>query len=628
MNFLPMNKAPYAVMLAALVLSSLTGCGRKEITVLQRKEAANLASEAQFASTLRDYARAEGLYAKAAELCPDNGEYWVVLGVTRKRLKDNSGAKKAYENAVDAYGDVPPNSTCDVWLDHTVRHTVADWKDRFRGRLTRERLSSRFLADARDLLIWLPPSYSTEPTRRFPVIVLHDGANVFDPSTSPLSQVDWAADEWVSRLALEGVPRHAAVTRPRMILEIHASPDVVLLPLHGSEIAVAAIGHDGDDACGPSLGDGLLREVHRAPHVRAARVPDVEALFAREAIGHVPTVFGRHREDLVGHVRVVDRRHERRRHVLETFETVQRRLMDLVVTPGNGRLARVASQILDALRARGRTPVRVVLDAGAAHNHRELLELADKHPNQVLLVRTPRRPAYRKTWQALPEHLFISYKEPGRYKGAAPKLIHVAETTTPLRAGKNARVRQVRTLVAREEGRSGKDRWHALFVFRDNATPALDLIREFRARQHHEQTYRILLHDAFVDAAPSGYDKRSPNPDRPGFHRNAITLYAWLAGLAVNTLRSFTAALPERFKLAHPRTLRRWWLNFPADLYLSKKVLFVILHPHWQRSWWQQHIQHLNAKKLRVPWLKERLVLFSLDTLPAAESPFDPSEGT
>lgn len=105
MHLIPMNKAPYAVMLAALVLSSLTGCGRKEITALQRKEAANLASEAQFASTVRDFARAEGLYTKAAELCPDNGEYWVVLGVTRKRLKDNSGAKKAYEKAVDAYGD-------------------------------------------------------------------------------------------------------------------------------------------------------------------------------------------------------------------------------------------------------------------------------------------------------------------------------------------------------------------------------------------------------------------------------------------------------------------------------------------------------------------------------------------
>ncbi|CAN5673869.1 alpha/beta hydrolase-fold protein [soil metagenome] len=113
--------------------------------------------------------------------------------------------------AVDAYGDVPPNSPCEVWLDHTIRHTVADWKDRYRGRLTRERIPSRALADARDVLIWLPPSYSTETFRRFPIVVLHDGANVFDPTTSPLSGVDWAADEWITLLASEGVLPEAIV---------------------------------------------------------------------------------------------------------------------------------------------------------------------------------------------------------------------------------------------------------------------------------------------------------------------------------------------------------------------------------------------------------------------------------
>jgi hypothetical protein len=308
-----------------------------------------------------------------------------------------------------------------------------------------------------------------------------------------------------------------------------------------------------------------------------------------------------------------------------SFETLQRTLLDLVVTPGNGRLARVASKLLSALRSRCRARVRVVLDAGAAHSHRELLELADKLQNQVLLVRTPRRSAYLNRWKALPEHLFSSYEEPGRYKAAPPKRIHVAETTTPLRADKHSPVRHVRTLVAREEKRRGKDRWHALFVFRDNATPALTLIQEFRARQHHEQTYRILLHDAFIDTVPSGYFKHSPNPDRPGFRKGAITLYAWLAGLALNALRSFSSALPPQFHLAHPRTLRRWWLHFPADLYLSDKVLFVILRPHWHRSWWQQHIEHLNAKKIRVPWLGDRLVLYSLDALPKAEPPSDPS---
>jgi len=107
--------------------------------------------------------------------------------------------------AVDAFGNVPPNLAHDVWLGETVRHTVADWKDRYAGRLTREWLHSHALADGRDLLIWLPPAYAAEPGRRFPLLVMHDGDNVFNPATSPLTGVDWAADEWVWHLAREGV---------------------------------------------------------------------------------------------------------------------------------------------------------------------------------------------------------------------------------------------------------------------------------------------------------------------------------------------------------------------------------------------------------------------------------------
>ena len=105
------------------------------------------------------------------------------------------------KEAVDAWGNVPDNQRHDVWLDATLRHTVADWKDRYRGRLTTDHITSRLLAGERRLLIWLPTGYPTLTERRFPVIVFHDGANVFDPQTSPLSGVDWAADEWVSLLA-------------------------------------------------------------------------------------------------------------------------------------------------------------------------------------------------------------------------------------------------------------------------------------------------------------------------------------------------------------------------------------------------------------------------------------------
>lgn len=86
-----------------LLLGFTAGCGPK-ITTLQRKEAASLVSEAQFASTMRDWARAEELMAKAVKLCPDNGEYWLNLGSFRRRLDNLNGARSAYESAVKAYG--------------------------------------------------------------------------------------------------------------------------------------------------------------------------------------------------------------------------------------------------------------------------------------------------------------------------------------------------------------------------------------------------------------------------------------------------------------------------------------------------------------------------------------------
>lgn len=115
------------------------------------------------------------------------------------------------KEAVDAYGNVPENCSHDVWLDGTRHHTVADWKDRYRGRLTCERLHSRVLAGERELLIWLPLGYATDHDRRFPLIVLHDGANVFDPATSPVSGADWAADEWVNLLSSHGAMPEAIV---------------------------------------------------------------------------------------------------------------------------------------------------------------------------------------------------------------------------------------------------------------------------------------------------------------------------------------------------------------------------------------------------------------------------------
>ncbi|WP_437580497.1 hypothetical protein [Sorangium sp. So ce887] len=109
----------------------------------------------------------------------------------------------------------------------------------------------------------------------------------------------------------------------------------------------------------------------------------------------------------------------------------------------------------------------------------------------------------------------------------------------------------------REHAMKGKDRWHALFVLHDNTTPALELLHEYRTRQHHEQGHRIGVHDLWIDTSASGCPERG-RPDRPGFRQGPLALCAWIAALAWDALRALGDALPPRFHFAHPRTLRRW----------------------------------------------------------------------
>ncbi len=74
---------------------------------------------------------------------------------------------------------------------------------------TRERMTSRYV-DPRRVDVWLPPSYGRDPTRRYPVLYMHDGQNLFDPALSYIG-VDWGIDETLTRLAADGKLREAIV---------------------------------------------------------------------------------------------------------------------------------------------------------------------------------------------------------------------------------------------------------------------------------------------------------------------------------------------------------------------------------------------------------------------------------
>jgi predicted alpha/beta superfamily hydrolase len=68
------------------------------------------------------------------------------------------------------------------------------------GTIRRHRaFPSKVLRNRRDVLVYLPPGYSRFSRKRYPVLYLHDGQNVFDAATS-FAGVEWGVDETAQRL--------------------------------------------------------------------------------------------------------------------------------------------------------------------------------------------------------------------------------------------------------------------------------------------------------------------------------------------------------------------------------------------------------------------------------------------
>lgn len=64
------------------------------------------------------------------------------------------------------------------------------------------RVQSAALGNARDLFVYLPPSYKAG-TRRYPVMYMHDGQNLFDHALSYAGE--WQVDETMEALSEEGI---------------------------------------------------------------------------------------------------------------------------------------------------------------------------------------------------------------------------------------------------------------------------------------------------------------------------------------------------------------------------------------------------------------------------------------
>jgi len=104
-------------------------------------------------------------------------------------------------------GGVRANYYLHVEKDTIIEYNINTWKDDYL-KYNKRKITGLFELHhkvtfpglkARDVIVWLPPGYATDKSKRYPVLYMHDGQNLFDPTTS-FQGIDWQVDETADML--------------------------------------------------------------------------------------------------------------------------------------------------------------------------------------------------------------------------------------------------------------------------------------------------------------------------------------------------------------------------------------------------------------------------------------------
>ena len=111
----------------------------------------------------------------------------------------------AYRRELTAKGQIASNcpDTMPTALNMTdiPAATSIDLKSRLR---LHAQFPSKLEDETHDFIVYLPPVYDAQPDRRFPVLYMQDGQNLFDPNTSFTKGMYWRMGETADELIAAG----------------------------------------------------------------------------------------------------------------------------------------------------------------------------------------------------------------------------------------------------------------------------------------------------------------------------------------------------------------------------------------------------------------------------------------
>lgn len=155
------------------------------------------------------------------------------------------------------------------------------------GQLREHEVPSHILG-SREVVVYLPPGYSDRDNFPYPVALLQDGQNIFDPRTAVFG-VDWGVNETAERLIVD------QEIRPVILVAVYNSPDRII---EYTPFADPEHGGGGAAVYEHFLMQELLPFLERQYHLskrredRAVIGSSLGGLLALHLGWHHPTQFG------------------------------------------------------------------------------------------------------------------------------------------------------------------------------------------------------------------------------------------------------------------------------------------------------------------------------------------------